>query len=804
MWLTDEQGLLDGGESWLSCVHPDDRETVAQAWGHAVEARESFEDEFRLRDASGRYRTVSVRCVPVRAPDGRVREWVGAANDVTQARAADRLALVRARQQLEVADLGRLALARASVDELLGRALTIVVDVLGADRAAVLEVRASDGEVVLRASHGWEGAPIGLRLTRFEGSLASLTLAADAPVVVDDVTDDPRFEPADLLRWAGAASAVATVIRGAPSHWGVLGAFSTSPRRFSTDDASFVRAIANILASAIERGTVEEAVRASEARLQLALDAGQLGTWDRTLATGALSWSPAVEEIFGLDPGSFGGSEEAFQALVHPDDLAGVRDALTAALQRDEPYDVEYRCVRPDGTVGWISSQGQVLRNQGGVPVRMVGLARDVTERRRHEEALAFLAEASEALSGSLDFERTLTDVARLVVPRLADGCVIDLAEAEHDAQRVTVVHTDAEQERRIRELERRYPTDAGEVSHAGRVLATREPMLVRRVDEAFLSEAARDPDHLQALRQLGLRSALFAPLTARGRTVGVITLLTDRSGRRLDQDDLVLTTDLARHAALAVDNARLYRQRTHVASTLQRSLLPPELPAIAGVELAARYRPFAAGLEVGGDFYDAFPLGVDAYGLVIGDVCGKGPEAAAVTGLARHTVRAVSGYLGSPAEVLGRLNEAVYEEYDGSTFCTVVYGRIDQGASGIRLRLSSGGHPLPLRLHATGAVEPIGTFGTLVGILPAPDFGDAEIPLEPGDAVLLYTDGLAEGLEGQLTQGEQRLLALLAECVGCSAEEIAARIDAAVGAAGEAADRDDIAFLVVRVLDDP
>lgn len=822
-WLMDDQGLLDGGRSqgwleltgqrpgeasgapWLSRVHPEDRDAVACTWEQAVEAGEVFECELRLRDASERYRTISVRCVPVRDPGGRVVEWVGAARDVTQARTAERLAGVRARQQLEVAELGRLALKGAAVDELLARALGILVESLGADSAAVLQSRPSGEELVLRASHGWDGAPIGSGTIPSGDSLAGLVLAADGPVIVDDVAGDPRFEASDLLRQTGAASAVATVIRWTPSAWGVLGVFSAGLVGFARDDASFVRAIANVLASALERGAAEEALRASQARLELALDAGRLGTWDRVLASREFSWSPALEEAFGLEPGSFPGTEQAFQALVHPEDLAGVRGALEAALEGSEPYDVEYRCVRPDGTVGWISSQGHVLRSPDGEPVQMVGLARDVTDRKRHEEALAFLAEASEALSGSLDFERTLTAVARLAVPRLADGCVIDVVEHEHghEAVQVTVCHADPEQERRILELERLYPTGAGEPGYVDRALATREAKLVRRVDEAFLLEIAHDAEHLHELRRLGLCSALFSPLTARGRTFGVITLLTDRSGRRLGQDDLVLATDLARHAALALDNARLYQQRSHVASTLQRSLLPPELPEITGVELAARYHATAAGAEVGGDFYDAFPLGVDAYGIVIGDVCGKGPEAAAVTGLARHTVRAASVHLDSPAEVLGRLNEAVYEGYDGSTFCTVVCGRIDRAVPGVRFRLSSGGHPLPLRLQASGAVAPIGGFGTLVGIFPSPDFDDVEVRLEPGDAVLLYTDGLAEGLAGRLIQGEQRLRSLLAECTGGSAEEIAARVEEAVAEAGEAAHRDDIAFLVVRVLDE-
>jgi PAS domain S-box-containing protein len=798
--LTGQPPEAGAGSGWLACVHPDDRAGVEDAWRQAIEGQTEFEREFRLRDATGRYLTMSVRSLPVRDAEGRVREWIGAATDVTQARAVDQLARVRARQQLEVADLGRHALLGASVDELLEHALRIVVETLGADRAAALELMPTQTTLLLRASHGWAGAPVGAGTARADESLAGLTLAADGPVVSDDVRNDPRFEPSALLRETGAVSAVSVVVRGTPTRWGILGVFSETPRRFSVDDASFVRSVANVLASALERSSAEEAVRTSEARLQLALEAGQLGTWDRSLLTGSLSWSPAVEEAFGLEHGSFGGTDEAFYELVHPEDLDRVKGALAVALAGDEAYDAEYRCVRPDGTVGWISSQGQVLRNAAGVPVRMVGLSRDVTERKRRDDSLAFIAEASEVLSHSLDQERTLTEVVRLAVPRLADCCIVDVVEPDLGAQRIALVHVDPEQEQRILALETRYPTDTGE-SYVGRVLATRSARLVSRADEAFLRDVARDADHLRELRALSLCSALFAPLIARGRTIGMITLLTDRSGRRLGPDDVVLATDLARHAALAVDNARLYRQRSHIASTLQRSLLPPKLPHVPGIELAAHYRAVGRGLEVGGDFYDVFALGDDSYGIVIGDVCGKGPEAAAVTGLARHTVRAAALHAHSPAEVLARLNESVFGEYDGSTFCTVAYGRIEPDSTHRRLRLVSGGHPLPLQLHSDGAVEPIGSFGTLVGIFPDADFEDVDVRLEPGDAVLFYTDGLAEGLAGQLVPGEEHLLTLLSGCAGRDAEEIASAIEDAVTDAGETADRDDIAFLVIRIL---
>ena len=284
-----------------------------------------------------------------------------------------------------------------------------------------------------------------------------------------------------------------------------------------------------------------------------------------------------------------------------------------------------------------------------GVPLdiggrrQMVVVARDVTARARAEaerelllDRAAFLAEASAAFDEVLDEDATLTALARLSVRELADTCVILLGRSAGAIRRVATVARDPEDERNLRELVERYPFADRRSHPLLEVLASGQARLVAHPEGADIPVARRAPPG--AGREVRAQSTLLVPLTARGRSLGVMAL---GFNTLVGADHLSLFEDVARRAALAMDNARLYEERAKVARTLQRSLLPPALPHVPGVQLAARYHAAGEGNEVGGDFYDCFPTGDGAWALVIGDVCGKGAEAAAVTALARYTVRA-------------------------------------------------------------------------------------------------------------------------------------------------------------------
>ncbi|MGZ8647933.1 MAG: SpoIIE family protein phosphatase [Solirubrobacteraceae bacterium] len=431
----------------------------------------------------------------------------------------------------------------------------------------------------------------------------------------------------------------------------------------------------------------------------------------------------------------------------------------------------------------------------GGVPLdvegrhQLVVVVRDISERRRAEaerEALlhrsALVAEASELFDQSLNEERTMDSVARLCVRELADTCVILLGSEPERVRRVAVVARDGVREREL----------AGALLH--------DP-LEERGDHAVLEAmAAGTAAVTEAPAGLGAR-ALTVALRARGRTHGVLVAGFDALPARHELELLALFEDLGRRAALALDNARLYEERDQVARTLQRSLLPSALPEIPGVEIAARYVAAGEGNEVGGDFYDCFASGGGDWAVVIGDVCGKGAEAATLTALARYTLRAAAAHTRRPRAVLGELNEALLRQRLDYRFCTVLYTSLTPRAGDVDVVVSTGGHPLPLVLRAGGEVETAGVPGTLLGIVDDPEISEQRIALAPGDALVLYTDGVTDTTAADRATGGS-LETFLATCAGSGASEIAEAVERKAVSSQDGPPRDDVAVVVVRAHD--
>jgi serine phosphatase RsbU (regulator of sigma subunit) len=416
-----------------------------------------------------------------------------------------------------------------------------------------------------------------------------------------------------------------------------------------------------------------------------------------------------------------------------------------------------------------------------------------------NRQRLAFLVQASHVLGASLDYERTLNHLARLAVPSLSDWCAIHLWNGRGAIENVVVAHSDPSRVEQARELQRRYPPDPSERTGIPNVMRTGRSELYREVSDALLVQAARDEEHLMMLRGLGIRSAIVAPLIARGRTLGALTLVTAESGRRFGEADLALAEELGERAGLAIDNARLFRDRTHIAQALQQSLLPPALPVIPGFDLAAFYRPGREGVDVGGDFYDAFATIDGRWVLVIGDICGKGPEAAAITGLARHTLKAVSSTEPRPARVLEALNDTMLREEVADRFCTVCYVRLEPADGGGRLVVSAGGHPLPVLVRSDGTIETVGEYGTLLGVYDDPVLEEREALIRPGDVLVLYTDGLLGKTEAQASIEGGALGSVLRSSIGRIAEHMAQAIRLYWDRLPADDRTDDVAVLVMR-----
>jgi serine phosphatase RsbU (regulator of sigma subunit) len=330
-------------------------------------------------------------------------------------------------------------------------------------------------------------------------------------------------------------------------------------------------------------------------------------------------------------------------------------------------------------------------------------------------------------------------------------------------------------------------------------VLRTGEPELCDVRDA--LAAAAGDARHLGLLRALELASAIVVPMRARDHIVGAITFVTAQSGRRFGADDLALAQDLALRAGTSVDNARLYQTRAAIAQTLQASLLPPELPEIQRLETAALYRAAGEGHEVGGDFYDLFSTGPSQWFAVMGDVCGKGAAAAAVTALARYTIRAAVVRHRSPAGILRWLNDAMLRQRtDPTRFATIVCARIDLDRDGVNVTVASGGHPCPRVLRATGLVETLGCPGTALGIVEKIRLEDRATRFASGDALILYTDGLTEAGAPTRVWTPGQLDAAVGAARHCAAPAIVEQLAQAALGDPPAPLRDDIALLAVRV----
>lgn len=415
---------------------------------------------------------------------------------------------------------------------------------------------------------------------------------------------------------------------------------------------------------------------------------------------------------------------------------------------------------------------------------------------------LQLLLEASTLLARSLDVRATLTGLARLLVAseghQWAHRCDIDVLGEGGVPERLASAgpggSTDADPPPPGHPL---CPGD-GLPAH---VIRTSAVCALAGAGWAGGSGGRLPYGSGESLSSFGIGAYLGVPLLARGKVIGAIGLARGLEGATpFGAEDIVLVQDLASRVALALDHARLFDAQRHIAVTLQASLLPPGLPEIPGVEAASRYRSAMTSSEVGGDFYDLYPVGDDAWAIVMGDISGKGVEAAALTALARYTVRAASREHRQPREVLALLNEAVLAEQPSGRFLTMAFGRLRRRDGGWRLTVACGGHPPPLLLRAGGQVEAAGRPGTLLGFVHHPDLPEKVTVLAPGDAVVFYTDGLTDVRGPGGTFGEERLRELLADCRGMHAEAIAARLEAEVLAflSGEA--RDDLAVLVLRV----
>jgi PAS domain S-box-containing protein len=715
----------------------------------------------------GRTIDVSLSISPVRDDTGRVVGAATIARDITQQRLAERELRI-ARQQLAI-------ITRA-----------------GADGITIQDAR---GRIVYANDSA-------ARMSGYSDAGSFMSAPAEEVFGRLDLLheDGQPFSPEELpgrriLRGEEHAEAlIRVVVRGTrEEHWTLV---RSAPMH---DDDGNVDYVVNVFHHITEQKRAEQQLKFQNALLEAQSEASEVGIIVISPEGEIVSANRRFGELWEIPREVMNTrSNEAAMKVVKgqvadPDAFAERARYLWDHMDEEARDEIALK----DGRV--IDRYTRTLEDETGAIYGRISYFRDVTRDRKREEGQRFLAQATKELVSSLDYQATLSRIARMAVPDLADWCAVDILEPDGSLKLLAIAHTDPSKVKRATEFRRAFPIDMSAPTGLPRVIRTGKSELYPSIDSA-LREASLDEEQLEVIRELQLSSVMLLPLRARGRTLGTISFVFAESGRSYGQGDLVLAEDLASRAALALDNARLYRERDDIARTLQEGLLPGPFPEVPGVELAARYQAAGEGIDVGGDFYDAFDTEDGAWALVVGDVCGKGPKAAALMGTARHTIRAAALREHRPSAVLTTLNAALQQQSREQWFCTVCYVRLRPQSGGARLTVCAGGHPLPAILRTDGTVEFAGTPGTLLGVFTDIELTDAPVDLGPGDALVLFTDGLTDADRTGREFGQKWLADVLARNAGRSVEEIAAHLEREVLGDRTQGLPDDLAILVAKV----
>ena len=664
---------------------------------------------------------------------------------------------------------------------------------------------------------------LAVRAAGRDGDGVAAAIAARPPATMDHVGDpeQPRLvrdvddalleqiatDAEDLLRLRAlrATSALIVPLRARGRRLGSLTLITTEQsgrRRLDDEDLEFARVLAGRAALALDNAGLYSELETIEAQLTVALSTlAEAVTVQHT--EGALIYAnEAAARMLGFDS-----PQELLATPVHEivdrfestnedgsplrmEDLPG-RQVLAGLT----PQPLVTRSIdRATGAEGWRVTKASGVYDRDGKVKLVVNVIEDITEVKRAEMKQRVLARAGELLASSLDFERTLQQVAELAVPQLADWCGVSMPDGRGFIRSVAVAHVDPAKIAFAREIGERYPTPTDAPGGTAQTIRDGIPQVVNDITEDMLAAAAQDAEHLRLLRSVGMHAGLTVPMSAGGRNVGALTLVSAESGRTFGPDDVELAQEIARRAGAAVENARLYTERSHIARTLQTGLLPGRMPSIPGWSIATLYRPAGDENWVGGDFYDAFPVR-GGWLAVVGDVAGRGAEAAALTGLARHTLRTAAKLLVDPLDAVGTLNAELLAR-DQMSLCSVAAVLLREHDGGATAEIVCAGHPLPL-LAGGGQVRPVGDFSPMLGASRVEQWSRTTVELATGDVLVLYTDGVFDAVGADGRFGEERLQETVAGVR--DAADAVARIDAALSAFATGAQADDTAVLAVE-----
>jgi PAS domain S-box-containing protein len=803
------------------------------------------------------------------------------------------------------------------------------------------------------------------------GALSAIVVRQGAPLSLPDALQDPRVSHLSAVTSGQVRAYLGSPLVAASGHVvGALTVYDPEPRQWTEDESELLRQLAASVVAELELSAARSAVGTSVTRLNVALEASSIGTWERDLRTGLIDLDERCAALFGLDGAVQFELGEMERQFVHRDDIGALQEAMQRAMEEHGQFTAEFRAVRTDGAVRWMVSRGRMVTDSRGEPVRLLGTVLDVTDARRQaeqrlsamqratavaevaaelanaarmedlpeivqrgaqvldaassalaifepgdgplrlhmtnrltdeiqthveypvagveieldesqptqyaamhgrrvlladrEEAVArfpavregmdilnihalaalplrvegrilgafvplwssphpfaaddvevlealaaqialsvsrlqadaeraaavtamqeanqrlrVLAEAGRILSGSLEIDQQVGELADLVVPDLADWCWLVVTDEQGRLHDIASAHRDPSRRPEVEEYVRAMVAVGTDEVAARVVTATGRPVTLTSVDWTYVERVLPDAGAREALARLGVGSGTVVPLVARGQTLGALGLMNREERGPLSPAEVDTAVEIGLRAGLALHHARLFGQQRDLADALQRSMLtaPPE-PNHS--QIVVRYVPAAAGAEIGGDWYDAFLQPSGATVIAIGDVVGHDTRAAAAMGQVRGLLRGI-GYSsgGSPAEVLTELDLAI-EGLALETMATALVARLEQDehdlrAGQVRLRWSSAGHPPLAVLTPDGKAMLLDDEQSelLLGVAPETERREHVTVLDVGSTVLLYTDGLVERRDRDLDAGTTELLEVLRACADLSLDDL-------------------------------
>lgn len=519
-----------------------------------------------------------------------------------------------------------------------------------------------------------------------------------------------------------------------------------------------------------------------------------IGAWHWDPATGIVTWDSAAEAVYGMDPGAFPGTFEAFLERIHPDDRDEALETIQQVAATGGDYSIRHRVVHPDGGIRWVEGQGRVILDDDGQPAAAFGIVYDVTDRYTVElersalikkeaaarNELRYLIEASDTLTGTLNTERVTERLADLLVPRLGSSCAIDVKLDTPIGWLLTCAMTDQLEAPALR---RGSPNGL--------------PFAAQRLREAKGSEDDRIATDLDVVPALPVdnRKVRRIPLTSHGIEMGLVTVVLNEASDHSSPNGDLLEAICSR-AAMALAHAELYADRSRFISIFQ-SGDTREVPEIPGLEVGVHYRPATDLARLSGDLYDVFTLRDGSWIVAVGDVCGKGAVAAGHAELSRSALRAAALSQNDLLDTLTVLNDVLLGD-PTRPMLTLGLLHIAADEAGLSIIAASAGHPPPILATRDGWRE-VDVHGTMLGVTRDPTFVQSTIALEPGDVLTLYSDGVIEARFGDEFYGVSRLGDLVFDSRIAPAGAIANDIGSAVDTWATGNPMDDVLALILK-----